>query len=94
MGVWFLFSLFILFVGSGVVVAARLGDRGRERERALAVKLAVGLAVCGALLAVVLAVWGPWSVPVVIVAGLMSFALAAFAFFAARRQPGPRDRRL
>jgi hypothetical protein len=88
-GVWFLFSLFILFVGSGVVVAARSGDRGRERERALAVKLSVGLAVCGVLLAVVLAAQGPWSVPVAVLAGLMSCALAAFAFLAARRQPGP-----
>lgn len=83
-GVWFLFSLFILFTGSGVVVAARSGDR--ERERVLAVKLAVGLAVCGALLAVVLAAQGPWSVAVAVPVGLMSFALAAFAFLAARRQ--------
>jgi peptidoglycan/LPS O-acetylase OafA/YrhL len=92
-GVWLLLSLFILFVGSGVVVAARFGGRGRERERALAAKLAAVLAVSGALLAVVLAAQGPWSVPVAVVAGLVSFALAAFALLAARRPPGRRDHR-
>jgi hypothetical protein len=27
-GAWFLLSVFVLFVGSGVVVAVRSGDRG------------------------------------------------------------------
>jgi O-antigen/teichoic acid export membrane protein len=88
-GAWLVFSLFILFVGSGVVVAARSGDRGQERERALAVKLAVGLAVSGVVLAVLLAAQGPWSVPVAVIAGILSFALAVFAFLARGRQ---RDR--
>jgi hypothetical protein len=88
-GAWFLFSLFVLFVGSGVVVAVRCGDRGRERERALAVKLAAGLAVGGGLLTAVLAAQGPWFI-LAVLPGLMSLALAVFAFLASGRQAGPR----
>lgn len=90
MGAWLIFSLFILFVGSGAVVAARdTGDSRRKRERALAAKLAIGLTIFGAVLTVIVATQGPASNGFAVVTGVVTFALGTLAFLTVGPRHGP-----